>query len=558
MELFQIKNLNFYYANEKTPTLENINFSITEGSFTVICGETGCGKTTLLKMLKNEIRPFGKLEGEILYEGQPLASIDKNRSTKEIGFVFQNPNNQIVADKVWHELAFGLENLGVPTAKIRQKVAEMASFFNIEYLFRRSTSSLSGGEKQLLNLAAIMVMEPKVLLLDEATSQLDPISHDNFLRLLQKINEELGTTIILVEHHLEDVLGMADKIIVMEQKSIFSEDTSLNTCQLVKANRDNFSLLPNFPISVQIYAAFDSDEQCPLNVKQGKEFVVRNFTNSIKSLAVKDQALAIEKVISLNNVAFRYNKNDLDVIDDLSLDIYKGEVLAIVGGNGSGKTTLLNLMAGNLKPHQGKISINGKNINKYKGNELYLNNLVLLPQNPDDLFVFDTVEEELIEMKGIYDNNQGKDFATRLKEVSKDLKLEELYNKHPFDLSGGQKQKLALAKILLLDPQIILLDEPTKGIDGMFKMHLAEIIKGLQKKGITIVIVTHDLEFSALVCDECALLFDRNIINKTTRNDFFLNNNFYTTAANRITRNSYDNVITVADAVAIIRKNISL
>ena len=195
-----------------------------------------------------------------------------------------------------------------------------------------------------------MVMEPKVLLLDEATSQLDPISHDNFLRLLQKINEELGTTIILVEHHLEDVLGMADKIIVMEQKSIFSEDTSLNTCQLVKANRDNFSLLPNFPISVQIYAAFDSDEQCPLNVKQGKEFVVRNFTNSIKSLAVKDQALAIEKAISLNNVAFRYNKNDLDVIDDLSLDIYKGEVLAIVGGNGSGKTTLLNLMAGNLKP----------------------------------------------------------------------------------------------------------------------------------------------------------------------------------------------------------------
>ncbi len=555
MELFQIKNLTFFYPNEKHPAIKDINLSIEKGSFTILCGETGCGKTTLLRMLKNELRPFGKLEGEILYEGKPLIDIDKKKSAREIGFVFQNPDNQIVADRVWNELAFGLENLGVPTAQIRKKIAEMASFFNIEDLFRRNTASLSGGEKQLLNLASIMVMEPKVLLLDEPTAQLDPISRDNFLHLLHKINEELGTTIVLVEHHLEDSLTLADKVIVMGSNSIFSHDTIINTCQLIKKNRNQFPLIANFPTSVQLYNALDCDGECPLNVRQGKQFIENNFSNKIKNTESKVSLSSSEKIISLRNVSFRYSKNDSDIIDDLSLDINKGEVLAIVGSNGAGKSTLLHLMAGNLKPYQGQILIQGKDINKYKNNELYDNNLVLLPQNPDDLFVFDTVKEELLEMK---ESSLSEEFSIRLQEITSDLKLEELFDKHPFDLSGGQKQKLALAKILLLNPKIILLDEPTKGIDGIFKIHLAEIIKSMQKKGITIVLVTHDIEFSAMVCDECALLFDNTIINKTTRNEFFLNNSFYTTAANRITRDRYNNVITIDDAIDIIRRNQSL
>ncbi len=553
MELFQIKNLTFTYANEKNPVIKDVNLSIEKGSFTIICGETGCGKTTLLKMLKNELRPHGQLEGEILYEGKPYFDMDKKRSTKEIGYVFQNPDNQIVADKVWNELAFGLENMGVPTIQIRKKIAETASFFTIEDLFRRSTSSLSGGEKQLLNLASIMVMEPKVLLLDEPTAQLDPISRDVFLRLLQKINDELGTTIILVEHQLEEVLTLADKIIMMGFQTIFSYETIIKTCQLVKKNYPNFPLIANFPTSVQLYSAVNGDGECPLNVRQGKQFVENNFTNKIRSVESKNIVLSSEKIISLKNVSFRYSKNDSDIIDDLSLDVYQGEVLAIVGSNGAGKSTLLHLIAGNLKPYQGRITICGKDINKYKNNELYYNNLVLLPQNPDDLFVFDTVKEELLEMK--LDNNQKEEFISRMNEISSELNLKELYEKHPFDLSGGQKQKLALAKILLLHPKIILLDEPTKGIDGMFKIHLVEIIKNLQKKGITIILVTHDVEFSAMVCDECALLFDNSIINKTTKNEFFLNNSFYTTAANRITRERYDNVITIDDAISIIRKN---
>jgi len=552
MELFQIKNLTFTYPNEKLPAIRDINLSIEKGSFTIICGETGCGKTTLLKMLKNELRPFGKLEGEILYEGKPLIGMDKKKSVQEIGFVFQNPANQIVADKVWNELAFGLENLGTPTAQIRKKIAEMASFFNIEDLFRRDTASLSGGEKQLLNLASIMVMEPKVLLLDEPTAQLDPIFRDNFLRLLHKINQELGTTIILVEHHLEDALTLADKVIVMGFGFIFSHDTIINTCQLIKSNRDKFPLISNFPTSVQLYNSLDCDGECPLNVRQGKQFIENNFSNKIKNLEPKAPLLSSEKIISLRNVSFRYSKNDPDILDDLSLDINKGEVLAIVGSNGAGKSTLLHLIAGNLKPYRGKIVIQGKDINKYKNNELYDNNLVLLPQNPDDLFVFDTVKEELLEMKG---SIPSEEFSIRLNEIIGDLKLKELYDKHPFDLSGGEKQKLALAKILLLKPKIILLDEPTKGLDGIFKIHLTEIIKNLQRKGITIVLVTHDIEFSAMVCDECALLFDNSIINKATRNEFFLNNSFYTTAANRITRDRYNNVITVDDAIDIIRRN---
>ena len=554
MELFKIENLSFSYANQKNMAIRDIDLSIEKGSFNVICGTTGCGKTTLLKMLKKEIRPYGVLNGKVCYKGIPLDKIEKSTSTREIGFVFQNPDNQIVSDKVWNELAFGLENLGLPTPIIRRRVAEMASFFDIEYLFKRDTSTLSGGEKQILNLASIMVLEPEVLLLDEPTSQLDPISTTNFIQSLKKINEDLGTTIIIVEHRLEEILSLADRVILMDDSTIISNDTVLGTCQKMSEIRLKSTSLFNFPASVQIYSAIKSTDKCPINVKEGKIFLENNCKNKIKEISKEEEIILAETIISLKDISFRYGKNHQDILNDLNLEVKKGEVLAIVGGNGTGKTTLLNLLAANIKPYQGKIRINGKNIDSYKKNELYINNLVLLPQNPDDLFVYETVLEELEEVVKIYGITK-EESQKRIDDVSKELEITNLYKNHPFDLSGGEKQKIALAKILLLNPQIVLLDEPTKGLDGYLKIKLAKIIKKLKEKAITIILVTHDIEFSALVSDECALLFDGNIICKSSRNDFFNKNSFYTTAANRITRDMYNGIITIDDAIEIIKAN---
>lgn len=215
MALLQIENLSFRYPKSERLALDSVTLNIHAGDFVVVCGESGCGKTTLLKLLKRELAPAGEKNGSISYNELLQEELDPRVSAHEIGYVLQNPDNQIVTDKVWHELAFGLENLGIPTQVIRRRVGEMASYFGIQDWFRRNTDELSGGQKQLLNLAAVMVMQPKILILDEPTSQLDPIAAADFIATLQKLNRELGLTILLVEHRLEEVFPIADKVLFM-------------------------------------------------------------------------------------------------------------------------------------------------------------------------------------------------------------------------------------------------------------------------------------------------------------------------------------------------------
>lgn len=553
MAIFEIKNLSFKYPEVHDYALRDINIEITEGDFVVIAGESGCGKTTLLRLMKRELAPYGKKSGEIYYNGILRDELDDRTSASEIGYVMQNPESQIVTDKVWHELAFGLENLGLEASIIRRRVAEMASFFGIQDWFRKSTALLSGGQKQLLNLASIMVMNPRVLILDEPTAQLDPIAASDFINTLRKINKELGLTIILVEHRLEEVYPIADKVIIMDKAKVLLYDTPKIVGEKLSTYKDHNMLL-GLPTSVRIYNMVNGEGQCPLTIREGREYIRSNFGNKIKGIVPKEINEEPTEIIEVKNAWFRYERDLPDVLRGVNLSINQGEVFCILGGNGTGKSTMLKAISGTCKIYRGKIVLKGKKINDYKSNELYKHNLALLPQNPEDVFLKDTLIEDINEIAKVMDYTK-EESNTLIEGVLKDLKIEHLKNKNPYDLSGGEKQKAALAKILLLNPQILLLDEPTKGIDAYSKSVLKDILLQLKAKGKTIIIVTHDLEFAASIADRCALLFDGEIVSSGSPQDFFESNSFYTTSTNRIARGYYQNCVNVEDVVKLCELN---
>ena len=464
MAHFEIKNLSFSYpASKNGLALKEINLSIDRGEYIAVCGKSGSGKTTLLKHLKSVLSPHGNMEGEIYFEGKPLKESDLRQQSSKIGYVMQNPDNQIVTDKVWHELAFGLESLGIDQKTIRLRVAEMASYFGIQGWFHKNVTELSGGQKQLLNLASIMAMQPTVLILDEPTSQLDPIAAADFLNTVRKINLELGTTVIITEHRLEDIFHAADRVVVMEKGSIIAADEPHKIGEFLKAeNNEMFAAMPS---PVQIYYGVENDLRCPLTVREGRNWLsslLKDKEIKIASIEEREEEDEETKVpaVTLKEVWFRYEKEAPDVLKGVNLQIPKGKIFAIVGGNGTGKSTTLKSICNICKPYRGQVLIDGKKIDKYKSSELFKGNLAMLPQDPQSLFVKKTVREDLEEML-----LSGED-KKRVEEVADICDITDLLESHPYDLSGGEQQRAALAKVLLTEPKILLLDEPTKGIDN--------------------------------------------------------------------------------------------
>ena len=555
MAILAIKNLTFTYPNKEEKALDGIDLEIERGEFVVLCGESGCGKSTLLRLIKKQLQPKGEKSGEILYNGTEVGSLDERTSVTDIGFVMQNPDNQIVTDKVWHELAFGLESLGEETDEIRRRVAEICGFFGIGDWYRKRTSELSGGQKQLLNLASIMVMQPKILVLDEPTSQLDPIAATDFIATLRKINEELGVTILLAEHRLEEVLPIAHKVILMNRATVMMVDTPRNIGKGLKQADPEHKMLLGLPSSVRIYNRLNVDDECPLTVREGKDFLERHFANLYPGYDVKEEDYSErEKAIEIMEGYFRYEKDSPDVLNGLSLTVYENEILCILGGNGAGKTTMLKIMSGLRRLYRGKLRVWGKKINEYSGNTLYRHNLASLPQNPQTLFVKNKLRDDLYEVTKIMEYGK-EDSEKKINAVVQELGIEDLLGSHPFDLSGGEQQKAAFAKILLMEPKIVLLDEPTKGIDAYSKKVFANILYRLKAQGITIVMVTHDIEFAAEHADRCGMFFDGQIVSVANPVDFFSTNSYYTTAASRISRGLYKNAVTVDMVVELCEKN---
>lgn len=548
MEILHIENLSFRYPKAEKNAVDNVCLSVSSGEFVVVCGESGCGKTTLLKLLKKEIAPVGEKTGTVYYGGIPADELDEKTSASDIGYVLQNPDNQIVTDKVWHELAFGLENLGVPTEIIRRRVGEMASYFGIQSWFRKNTDELSGGQKQLLNLASVMVMQPKILILDEPTAQLDPIAASDFIATLQKLNRELGLTIILVEHRLEEVFPIADKVLLMDSGRVLLYDTPRNVGTCLGNVGGAHPMLLGLPSAVRIFNSLNIDCECPLTVKEGRDFLERHFkgtnANDRCEAGLGDNAgYEGDTVIELKKVWFRYEKDLPDILRGTSLKIYRGEIYCILGGNGTGKTTALGVIAGLNKAYRGKVLIGGKAIKEYKGNSLYRGNLAFLPQNPQTVFIKDTVREDFADILQAIETPK-KNISEEIAKAAEKIGISALLDKHPYDLSGGEQQKCALAKMLLLKPKILLMDEPTKGLDANYKHTLKGILAELRREGMTILTVTHDVEFAAENADRCALFFDGEILSADIPEKFFSENNFYTTAANRMARGLWKSAVT--------------
>ncbi|HHV42003.1 MAG TPA: energy-coupling factor ABC transporter ATP-binding protein [Clostridiaceae bacterium] len=554
MAQIKIENLSFTYPQAKANSLDNINLQIDQGEYITICGRSGSGKTTLLHHLKTVLTPHGEREGKIFYGQRELSDLSLREQSSMIGFVMQNPDQQIVTDKVWHELAFGLESLGCDTTSMRLRVAEMASYFGIQNWFHRDVNELSGGQKQLLNLASIMAMQPSLLILDEPTSQLDPIAAADFLNTVRKINLELGTTVILTEHRLEEVFSVADRVLIMEQGKILIDANPRHIgAKLFARNSDLIALLPT---PVQVFYHLKGKDECPLTVREGRNWLNRQLPAEIKcsSLPQSSYIEPKDKAINMKNIWFRYTKDSPDILKGVNFNVRMGSITAVVGGNATGKSTLLKAVSGIVRPYSGDIKILGKSIKKYKGNELYQNCIAMLPQDPESIFVKTTVAGELKEMLP-HHGQLIENIDNIVSKVVELCELAEIMDAHPYDLSGGEKQRVALAKVLLLEPKILILDEPTKGIDNLFKKKLAAMLKGLTEQGVTILMVSHDVEFCAQYADDIAMIFDGKIIAVNTSRQFFARNNFYTTSANRMSRHVFPNAITGKDVVELVTLN---
>lgn len=578
--IVEINNFSFAYPGEGK-TIKNISFSIEEGSLNVLCGKSGCGKSTLLRQLKSVLAPHGEKSGEILYRGKSLDEVDNRTQSSEIGFVLQNPENQIVTDKVWHELAFGLESLGYDTPTIRLRVAEMASYFGIHNWFMKNIEELSGGQKQILNLAAIMAMHPSLLILDEPTSQLDPIAASDFLETVKKINRDIGTTVILTEHRLQDVIPWADHVFVMDKGELLTDGTPGEIGKKLK-EKDHGMFL-SMPVPMQIFMETDTNEECPLTVSAGRRWISRILDGkeivTPQTVRQKNGQDASEQIktgilqsgrkknrtvpaIHMEDVWFRYEKNSPDIVRGLSLRVEQGEFYSLVGGNGTGKSTALSLLGRVRQPYRGKILLNGKDIRKYSDMELYRGYLGVLPQNPQSMFVKKTVKEDLYAMIGGKKDRKSDEYSIDMKKaeaiegIVSLTNLEGLLQRHPYDLSGGEQQSLALAKVLLLRPRLLLMDEPTKGLDAEYKEELGKVLKKLQEHGITIFMISHDVEFVAEYADRVGLFFDGYEVTSKPAKEFFAGNNFYTTAANRMARHYFPEAVTGKDVIRCLKENL--
>lgn len=555
MEILEFRDVSYSYPEQNDKVLKNISFFVHEGEVIVLCGQSGCGKSTLFRHIKKNQITAGTRSGEILFYGKEIENLSDRRCAEEIGFVGQNPDGQIVTDKVWHELAFGLESLGVPNKDIRRRVGEMAEYFGIGHLFDKKTDSLSGGQKQILNLASVMVMRPKLLILDEPTSQLDPIAAERFIHTIDKLNQDFGITIILSEQRLEEVIPIASRVMVMHKGVLMGVEIPKRCGQMILTSKSPvYQALPA-PMKLFLEQGGNGDE--PLTIRDGARWLrTSGFAEKIKEKCDNDEIKKENSIWLSNNkkyvleakgVYYSYEKKgEKTILQDFNLKVPEGCVYAIMGGNGSGKTTALKILAGIYKPQRGKVKVNKR--------------VVYLPQNPQLVFTEPTVCEELEEVfvghGKLFQDMKEEEIVNRMEDMLKWMNLYELQHMNPFDLSGGQQQRLALAKVLLLQPDILLLDEPTKGLDAAFKEKLAALLLELSQKGLTIILVSHDVDFCAEHADYCGLLFHGELTNIEKTNKFFLNNYFYTTAISRMCQciDSQSEIVTYTQAIKQFRK----
>lgn len=499
MVLVETKDYRFYYPEQDKYAISIDEWKIEKGTFCLLVGDSGCGKTTLLRQLAGNNDWQGREEGVLTIH------------TDKTGYVWQNPDNQIVTDRVEHEIVFGLENEGMTVEQMRRKLAEIVAIFGLEDLLAKDTMALSGGEKQMLNIASALVMDTELLLLDEPTSQLDPVSATRLYDMLRHINEEYGITIVMAEQRLEEAVTYADTMLLLSGGNIVSQGLIKEVYEEIRGTENERF----FPSYMKFF-----EEELPWTKKEARLFFQKMY-ESTESNPPKQTEQSTNEVFC-NHLRFRYEKNSHDVLSECTCRIAKEKITCIVGANGSGKTTLLRILSGQFIPYYGKVKHMSKSVS-------------YLPQNPDYMFLTETVEKE-IHLAG-----------EEAKQLLQRFGLEEYGKRHPLDLSGGEKQRLALCLVLSKEADCYLLDEPTKGMDGYTKHILMHMLRQKKEQGKTVIIVSHDMEFVARAADDVALMFQGNIETVQNARDFLEGNRFYTTSIHRIAKEVNEHIITEED-----------
>lgn len=486
MAVFKTENLTFSYPKSDKKAVDNIDIEIEKGELVLLMGESGSGKSTFLRLLKKELSPFGKITGNIA------------SSCKSIAFVQQNPDTSFVTETVRGELAFALENRNMTDFQIAVRLGEISSFFNINDILDSKLSCLSGGEKAIVSIAAAMIDDADVLILDEPFAQLDPKAVLSVSSMIKRINTELGVTVITASHSSVELIDFCDRLIVLK------DGRCICNSHAREAVKDN-SLLDFFPAFTGLF------EERPLTVKEAIPLSERFGEKSL------EPETKTEPAVLLKNITFAYGKNEPDILSRLSYTAYKGKINSVIGSNGSGKTTLLKVIGGIKKAYSGKVKKTGK--------------VCYMPQNVRCLFTKDTVGDEI-------------SLATAEK-----LGIADCIYQHPFDLSGGQAQKLAFGILLEQSADIFLLDEPSKAFDSQSKRSLAELLKGLCSQGKTVIMVSHDIDFVGDVSDFVSFLSDGIISTAGCRRKVLSSLKFYTTQIRRITLGKLKYAVSAEDLI---------
>ena len=520
----ELSGVSFSYPAASEPVLKDLDWEVPAGAFALLVGGTGSGKSTLLSLLKPQIAPAGELAGDVRVFGEPVRDLSDRRSAETVGYLFQDPENQIVCENVWHEMAFGLENLGTPQDEMRRRVAETSYFFGLEDWLHAETDTLSGGRKQLLSLAAILALRPRLLLLDEPTSMLDPIAEKNFLHALFRANHELGCTVVVATHQPRPMLDYAtcayelaggilhkvsDLAAVGAREPLFgTEDASQST--FLRISGQNGAKNNGFGAQSASDAEGKGQKSANWSPTVEKRVAERGVLNGLGTQNVQRfEKMSIDIAANVKDGWFRYDRAAGWVLRGLNAGFAAGQVHAVVGGNGCGKSTLLSIFAQTRKLQRGRCARAAKSA-------------ALLPQNPKALLVGETVQEELAEWSGRCDYG-----ASEIAACLKRMGLAGLEARHPYDLSGGQRQLLALGKLLLIEPELLLLDEPTKGLDLASRRTIAAALRAHAASGGTVIMATHDLDFAEQVADDVSMMFDGELACTEPTQTFFATNMFY-------------------------------